>query len=66
MSKFEKEISLGTIVDPTLQKAFLPSINGCIQHNMVVDEIKDATQKKKRLTSHFLILKMHFEVYPAL
>ena len=36
------------LIDPTLQKAFLPGINGCIEHNLVMDEIiKDAKNKKK-------------------
>ena len=36
------------LIDPKLQKAFLPGINGCIEHNIVMDEIvKDAKNKKK-------------------
>ena len=27
------------LIDPTMQKAFLPGINGCIEHNMALDEI---------------------------
>ena len=35
-------------IDPTLQKAFLPGINGCIEHNLVMEEIiKDAKYNKK-------------------
>ena len=39
------------MVDPTLQKAFIPGINECAEHNIVMDEIfKDA--KAKRRTVH--------------
>ena len=27
------------LIDPTMQKAFLPGINGCIEHNIVMEEI---------------------------
>ena len=38
-------------VDSTMQKAFLPGINGCIEHNAALEEIiKDA--RNKNLTVH--------------
>ena len=44
-------LTVHNLVDPTLQKAFLPGINGCIEHNIVMDEIiKDA--KNRKLTCH--------------
>ena len=39
------------LIDPSMQKAFLPGINGCIEHNLVMEEvIRDA--KKKKRTAH--------------
>ena len=39
------------LIDPTMQKAFLPGINGCIVHNATMEEIvMDA--KHKKLTAH--------------
>ena len=39
------------LIDNTTQKAFLPGINGCIEHNIVMEEIiKDARLKNK--TAH--------------
>ena len=36
-------LTINKFVDPTLQKAFLPGINGTIEHNIVMEElIKDA------------------------
>ena len=39
------------LIDPTMQKAFLPGINGCIEHNLAVEEIMKDARKKKR-TAH--------------
>ena len=39
------------LVDPAMQKAFLPGINGCIEHNLAMEEvIKNA--RKNRKTAH--------------
>ena len=47
------DLTANKLVDPTLQKAFLPGINGVIEHNIVMDEIvKDAKNKKKKKSSH--------------
>ena len=44
-------LTVDKFVDPELQKAFLPGINGTIEHNIVMEEIiKDA--KAKNLTFH--------------
>ena len=33
-----------------MQKAFLPGINGCIEHNIAMDElVKDARVREKKL-----------------
>ena len=48
--RFTSYLTANKYVDPTLQKAFLPGINGCIEHNSVMDEIiKSARSKNKTL-----------------
>ena len=39
------------LVDPKMQKAFLPGINGCIEHNLAMDEVVKSARKNKR-TAH--------------
>ena len=39
------------LVDPSMQKAFLPGINGCIEHNIVMEEVIKSARKNKR-TAH--------------
>ena len=39
------------LIDPTMQKAFLPGINGCIEHNLAMEEIMKDARKNKR-TAH--------------
>ena len=39
------------LIDPAMQKAFLPGINGCIEHNVVMDEVMKSARKSKR-TAH--------------
>ena len=39
------------LVDPKMQKAFLPGINGCIEHNLTMDEVVKSARKNKR-TAH--------------
>ena len=39
------------LVDPAMQKAFLPGINGCIEHNMAMEEVIKNARKNKR-TAH--------------
>ena len=39
------------LIDPTMQKAFLPGINGCIEHNLAMEEIMKDARKQKR-TAH--------------
>ena len=49
-------LTANKLIDPTLQKAFIPGINGCIEHNIVMDEvIKDAKNRKKTCHITFLI-----------
>ena len=48
--RFTEYLTANKYVDPTLQKAFLPGINGCIEHNVVMDEIiKSARSNNKTL-----------------
>lgn len=43
-------------IDPTVQKAFLKGVNGCIKHNQVLQEtIAHAKDRKKQCTSRSLI-----------
>ena len=35
-------------IDPTHQRAFLPDINGCIEHNIVMEEIIKITKNKNK------------------
>ena len=52
-------------IDNSLQKAFLPGINGCIEHNIVLDEIvKDAKHNKKTVHLTFFDLKDDFGSVP--
>ena len=39
------------LIDPTMQKAFLPGINGCIEHNLAMEEIMKDARKQNR-TAH--------------
>ena len=46
--RFTTYLTQNRLIDETMQKAFLPGINGCIEHNIVLDEIvRDARNKKK-------------------
>ena len=48
-----------------MQKAFLPGINGCIEHNAALDEIiKDARNKKRTLHDTFFDLADAFGSVP--
>ena len=48
-------LTANKLIDPTLQKAFIPGINGCIEHNIVMDEvIKDAKKQKENVSYHIL------------
>ena len=53
------------LIDPTLQKEFLPGINGCIEHNLVMEEIvKDAKGRKKTCHITFFDLEDAFGSVP--
>ena len=48
--RLTKYLTVNKFVDPSLQKAFLPGINGTIEHNIVVEElIKDAKARKRTI-----------------
>ena len=53
------------LIDKTMQKAFLPGINGCVEHNIVLDEIvKDAKMRKKTVHITFFDLADAFGSVP--
>ena len=37
------------LIDKKLQKAFLPGISGCTEHNLVMDEIVKQAKRKRRV-----------------
>ena len=37
------------LIDPPMQKAFLPGINGCTEHNIVMDELIKYAKFKKNI-----------------
>lgn len=47
-SRFTSYLTSNNYIDQTLQKAFLPGINGCIEHNIVLDEIIQNSKTKKK------------------
>ena len=58
-------LTVNKFVDPALQKAFLPGINGTIEHNIVMEElIKDAKAKNHTLHSTFFDLEDAFGRVP--
>ena len=53
------------LIDPTMQKAFLPGINDCIEHNIAMEEIiKDARARKKTVHITFFDLEDAFDSVP--
>ena len=55
------------LIDPELQKAFLPGINVCIEHNIVMEEIiRDAKHNKKTAHITFFDLEDAFGSVPQL
>ena len=63
--RLTKYLTVKNLIDPTMQKAFLPRINGCIEHSMVLDElIKDARVNKSTLNGTFFDLAHAFRSVP--
>ena len=63
--RFTRYLTQNKLIDETMQKAFLPGINGCIEHNIVLDElVKDARNKKKTLHITFFDLADAFGSVP--
>jgi hypothetical protein len=59
-------LTVNKLIDPTLQNAFLPGINGCIEHNLVMEEIiKDAKHNKKTAHITFFDLEDAFGSVPT-
>ena len=53
------------LIDPTMQKAFLPGINGCIEHNMAMEEIiRDARKQRRTVHITFFDLEDAFGSVP--
>ena len=58
-------LTANKFIDPELQKAFLPGINGCIEHNLVMEEvIKDAKSKNRTCHITFFDLEDAFGSVP--
>ena len=58
-------LTANKFIDNTLQKAFLPGINGCIEHNIVMEEIiKHARCKNKTAHITFFDLEDAFGSVP--
>ena len=51
-SRLTSYIIQNKLIYPTMQKAFLPGINGCIEHNLAMEKIMKDARKQKR-TAHF-------------
>ena len=53
------------IIDPTVQKAFIRGINGCVEHNVAMEEmIRHAKLKRKTLHIAFFDLADVFGSMP--
>ena len=53
------------LIDPKMQKAFIPGVNGCIEHNLAMEEImKDARKQKKTAHITFFDLEDAFGSVP--
>ena len=58
-------LTANKLIDPELQKAFLPGINGVIEHNLVMDEIvKDAKHRNRTCHIAFFDLEDAFGSVP--
>ena len=63
--RFASYLTDNNYIDKTLQKAFLPGINGCIEHNITLDEIiSQAKTKKKTMHITFFDLEDAFGSVP--
>ena len=64
-NRFTTFLTENNYIDEKLQKAFLPGINGCIEHNITLDEIiKDLKFKKRTLHVTFFDLADAFGSVP--
>ena len=63
--RFTTYLTQHKLIDETMQKAFLPGINGCLEHNLVLDEsVKDARNRKTTLHTTFFDLADAFGSVP--
>ena len=63
--RFTKFLTENKYIDESLQKAFLPGINGCIEHNIVLDElVRDAKIRKRTCHITFVDLADAFGSVP--
>ena len=64
-NRLNKYLTVNKLIDSTMQKAFLPGINGCVEHNIVMDElVKDARVNKKTLDGTWFDLEDAFGSVP--
>ena len=64
-NRFTAFLTENKFIDETVQKAFLPGINGCVEHNVVMDEIiKDAKTKHRTVHITFFDLEDAFGSVP--
>ena len=64
-NRFTNYLLDNNLIDATMQKAFLPGINGCVEHNIILDEIvKDAKIRKKTVHITFFDLADAFGSVP--
>merc|ERR1712020_607081 len=58
-------LTMNNLIDSTLQKAFIPSINGCIEHNICMEEvIKHAKSNRRTVHITFFDLEDAFGKVP--
>ena len=58
-------LTANRLIDSTMQKAFIPGINGCIEHNAVMEELlKQARVNKRTLHGTFFDLEDAFGSVP--
>ena len=63
--RFTNYLTTNDLIDPTMQKAFLPGINGCIEHNAAMEEIiMDAKHRKHTAHMTFFDLEDAFGSIP--
>ena len=58
-------LTANNLINPQIQKAFLPGVSGCMEHNTVMEEIiKDIKAKKRTVNIAFFDLEDAFGSVP--